>query len=62
MSDFKFVRRATEFDLDIRKSRIEKGRNKATLDQFQQISEMIIKVHNSYYDEKLKEFTDKVTF
>lgn len=62
MSDFKFVRRATEKDLDIRKSRIEKGRNKATLDQLQQISEMIIKVHNSYYDEKLKEFTDKVTF
>ena len=50
MSDFKFVRRATDKDLDIRKSRIEKGRNKATLEQLQQISEMIIKVHNSYYE------------
>jgi hypothetical protein len=61
MNNFTFVRRATPKDLDIRKSRIEKGQNKATLDQLQKISDLIIKVHNSYYEEKLNEFINKVT-
>ena len=37
MNNFKFVRRATERDLEVRKSRIDKSKNKATLDQLQKM-------------------------
>ena len=61
MNNFKFVRRATERDLEVRKSRIDKSKNKATLDQLQKISDIIIKLHDEYYEIQNNEFINKIT-
>lgn len=48
-----FVRRATEKDYDLRKSRIEKSKIKTDFSKLQSISNEIIELHEKYYHDKL---------